>query len=213
MKVLRLEAGDQFNMGQVNGDWGVATINAIDEQAIMFQFEKRGERQPLHPVTLIVAQVRPICMKRILREAVSLGVEHIVVTGADTAERSYASAKMWSSAEYRAYLLDGAMQAGQTSIPSCTLVPSVDALLRLPQSWKSRILLDNVLKGRPLSQAEGLTAPVAIAVGPERGWSERERSLLLEQGFLAHTMGPRVLRTETACSAAIAVLLGRMGCI
>jgi RsmE family RNA methyltransferase len=152
-------------------------------------------------------------MKRILREAVSLGVEQILITGADTAERSYASAKLWSTGEFRAYLLNGAMQSGQTSVPSCSLFPSLDALLDSPHPWKSRILLDNVLDGGPLSQAQGIESPVVLAIGPERGWSERERSLFLKHGFMPHSLGERVLRTETACSAATAILLGRLGYI
>jgi len=49
-----------------------------------------------------------------------------------------------------------------------------------------------------------------VAVGPERGWSDRERLLFASHAFVSKTMGNRILRTETACSAALAILLGRM---
>jgi RsmE family RNA methyltransferase len=52
-----------------------------------------------------------------------------------------------------------------------------------------------------------------LAVGPERGWSARERQFLMDSGFRSYSLGKRVLRTETACSAGTAVLLGRMGLI
>ncbi|WP_422480294.1 RsmE family RNA methyltransferase [Pleomorphochaeta sp. DL1XJH-081] len=210
-KVLRLSPGDSFSMGKVNGDRGIATIDSMDETGIHYSFNRTAGVLALHPVTLLVAQVRPICMKRILREAVSLGVEELLVVGADTAERSYGSAKLWSTGEYEKYLLDGAMQAGQTALPRFSLLESIDDFLKRPQHWIHRILLDNVDHNPPLSKAEGLGAPVLLAVGPERGWSDRERTLFVDSGFMTRTLGGRILRTETACSAGLAVLLGRMG--
>ncbi|MGE0075960.1 MAG: 16S rRNA (uracil(1498)-N(3))-methyltransferase [Sphaerochaetaceae bacterium] len=210
-KVLRLQAGDSFSMGILNGPCGIATIEAMDSTGITFGWQPQESRSELHGVTLLVAQVRPICMKRILREAVSLGVAELLVVGADTAERSYADAKLWSTGEYRKYLLDGAMQSGQTGMPSFRLVESVGSALVESDRWKTRILMDNVLAGEPLPQMENPEAPLVVAVGPERGWTERERKLFLEHGFVPKSMGNRILRTETACSAALAIVLGRMG--
>lgn len=210
-KVLRLQVGDSFSMGIVNGPSGIATIEAMDSTGITFGWQQQERRSELHGVTLLVAQVRPICMKRILREAVSLGVAELLVVGADTAERSYADAKLWSTGEYRKYLLDGAMQSGQTGMASFRLVEHVGAALAESDKWKTRILMDNVMSGEPLSSLDNPETPLVVAVGPERGWSERERTLFLEHGFMPKSLGSRVLRTETACSAALAIVLGRMG--
>jgi RsmE family RNA methyltransferase len=210
-KVLRLQVGDSFSIGIVNGPCGIATIEAMDSTGITFGWQQQEARSKLHGVTLLVAQVRPICMKRILREAVSLGVDELLVVGADTAERSYADAKLWSTGEYRKYLLDGAMQSGQTGMPSFRLVEQVETALSDSDKWKTKILMDNVLSGEPLSLMEYPEAPVVVAVGPERGWTDRERSLFIEHGFIPKSMGKRILRTETACSAALAIVLGRMG--
>jgi RsmE family RNA methyltransferase len=209
-KILRLSQGDQFTMGVVNGFWGTATITAMDESHLIFSFEKQGEASPLAPVTLLVAQVRPICMKRILREAVSFGIERIVITGADTAERSYQSAKLWTTGEYASYMLDGAMQSGKTSMPSLVQVDSVDKALALDIPWQTKLVLDPVVQQNPLSRISSLQEPVVIAVGPERGWSQRERDLFHQKEFISCTMGSRILRTETACSAAIALTLGTL---
>jgi 16S rRNA (uracil1498-N3)-methyltransferase len=50
-----------------------------------------------------------------------------------------------------------------------------------------------------------------LAVGPEGGWSPRDRALLVGAGFVGLRLGPRVLRTETAGMAAITALQGRFG--
>ena len=52
---------------------------------------------------------------------------------------------------------------------------------------------------------------VAIAVGPERGWSARERALFLDSGYKSALLGSRILRTETAAVAGVALSLSRMG--
>ncbi|MGP1576836.1 MAG: RsmE family RNA methyltransferase [Treponema sp.] len=52
---------------------------------------------------------------------------------------------------------------------------------------------------------------VMLAIGSERGWSDRERCLFAAQGFTVYTMGTRILRTETATAAALAVCLANAG--
>ncbi|MDR2144262.1 MAG: 16S rRNA (uracil(1498)-N(3))-methyltransferase [Treponema sp.] len=83
------------------------------------------------------------------------------------------------------------------------------------------VAADNV---RPEGSFAGLEAPAAgheiaggfravLAVGPERGWSDRERELLEQAGFRRLSMGSRALRTETACTAAVILLMEKLGCL
>lgn len=209
-KVLHLGVGDKFRMGIVNGASGIATITAMDSSGIAYTWSFESNTSDLYKVTLLVAQIRPICMKRILREAVSLGVEQILVVGSDTGERSYAEAKLWSTGEYRKYLLDGAMQSGRTGLPVLQLERDLGKVLT-DSNWKTKIVLDTDPEAKPLAQITGVKEPVVLAIGPERGWSDRERALFLQHGFETRSFGNRILRTETACSSALAVLLGVMG--
>lgn len=211
VKVLHLVPGDQFLLGELQGRRGKATVVSVTPERVVFEWEPQEDAAALHPVTLLVAQVRPICMKRILREAVSLGVREIIVTGADTAERSYQDAKLWSTGEYRKYLLDGAMQSGYTGISELRFASRVENLKEDFSKMDNLVLLDNVLEGSSLADFSYAGGSVLLAVGPERGWSARERQVLVDSGFSSYSLGKRVLRTETACSAGTAVLLGRMG--
>jgi RsmE family RNA methyltransferase len=86
----------------------------------------------------------------------------------------------------------------------------MDIMGRLP-SGAVRIALDNYEGSMPLSQCEvaadpGSVPAVVLAVGPERGWSATERALLRGAGFFLAHLGSRVLRTETAVTAAVALL-------
>jgi RsmE family RNA methyltransferase len=212
-KILRLKEGECFLAGVKNGAKGTATVTESNKEGISFSFEPDLRYRPvLHPVTLLVAQVRPICMRRILREAVSLGVRRIILSGADTTEKSYAQANLYKSGEYRSVLVDGAMQSGETGISECLFSRSFDQAVGYLEDDLTRIVLDNVLPGEPLSGMEiDGGKPAVLAIGPERGFSDRERQLLVASGFVPATLGSRILRTETACSAGLAVLLGRMG--
>lgn len=231
LNILKLKEGDTFRMGIVNESEGTATIKDIGLDGIAVEYHVECKPK-LYPVTLLCAQVRPICMKRILREAVSLGVERIVLTGSDTGEKSYLSSNLYRTGEYKEYLLDGAMQSCHAGVPQVVFSNTVDGALKAlgiatdKSSLKDKtdfsvssysdghalIMLDNVVGAVPLSGVDlkGVESSV-LAIGPERGWSDRERGLFVEGGFAPMLIGSRVLRTETACSAGLAVLLSRMG--
>ncbi len=223
LRILHLGKGDSFLMGVLNGPSGRAVITGIDAGGIHIAWDPQPadsdgdyEAARLYPVTLMVAQVRPICMKRILREAASLGVGRIAVFGTDTGEKSYRSAKLWTEGRYREHLISGAEQAGGTGIPVVEIFDSLDeAIGKLPAGPQRdedvRISLDIIADTRHLAYIDlPQVAAYTLAIGPERGWSDRERRVLAEGGFAVAGLGSRILRTETACTGALAVLLSRV---
>ena len=209
-KVLHMGTGDSFHAGIVNSFEGKAKIIAMDEKGLSFEFIPEKDSSALHPLTLIVAQVRPICMKRILRETVSLGVGRLILPVSDLGEKSYTSSSLYTSGEYNSILLDGAMQSGKTGVPECILTRNVEeAIAEAGEGVK--LLLDNVIGASPLSSLDLRNKNVILAVGPERGWTERERNVFLSSGFSPVLLGDRILRTETAAVAGPAVALTKMG--
>ena len=213
LDVLRLKEGDGFRMGIINTSEGDAVLTAVTPEGIVVSYEPKTT-PVLYPVTLLCAQVRPICMKRILREAVSLGVGRIILCGSDTGEKSYLSSNLYKTGEYREYLLDGAMQSAHAGLPEVLFAEHANMAVRMVRENCSPdadlIMLDNVVGAVALSSAT-IGSSAVLAIGPERGWSDRERRLFADSGFRPMLLGSRVLRTETACSAGIAVLLSRMG--
>ena len=168
----------------------------------------------------------------LFRSAASLGVGRLIFTVTDTGERSYREANLWKGGEFREYLINGLQTAGGTVLPAVELCGGLREALAAAESAPgaaaaqartTRLVLDNVGSGRPLSQVNltgaddapgGLSAgprAAVLAVGSERGWSERERRLFREAGFESVSLGSRVLRTETACSIGAALALARMG--
>ncbi len=208
IRVLRLKVGDTFILGQVNSHVGTATITGITGEGVSYTYHKTREANPLYPVTLLVGQVRPISMKRILREATMLGVREVIISRCELAEKSYESAKIYTDRAYEEFLLDGAMIAGDVCIPHVEIVTDLRSVEY--SRYRHRFLLDNVIGSSPLSHVEA-DGETIIAVGPERGFSDTERALFIDHGFTVHSLGGRILRTETACPVALSLVLSRMG--
>ena len=208
-KILHMSVGDTFRAGIINGYEGSARIISSDEKGIAIEFTPSSDASDLYPLTLIVAQVRPICMRRILREAVSLGVEHIILPVSDLGEKSYLSASLYTKGEYKDILLDGAMQSGATGVSRVTITENAEEAIAIARG-DVHILLDNAVGAVPLSEENLEKRSVVLAIGPERGWSERERNLFIDNGYRPMLLGKRILRTETAAVAGAAIALARM---
>jgi len=205
VRVLRRKEGGRFDAGIVNGPRGKATVASIGPDGLALEFEPGGEPPPPDPVDLLIALPRPQTSRRILREATSLGVSSIRFFRSEKGEPGYAASALWSTREWRRHLLDGAAQAFDTRIPEVRHDAGLAGSIAAVSGPRLRIALDNYEAPRRLRAAQG-SLPVALAFGPERGWSDAERAVLREAGFeLAH-LGQRVLRTETAVVAAVAIV-------
>ncbi|HLF78443.1 MAG TPA: 16S rRNA (uracil(1498)-N(3))-methyltransferase [Dehalococcoidia bacterium] len=212
LKVLRLNPGDVFSAGLIDGPRGQATLVTITDDALTLSFVWGEEPPPLDPITLLIGLPRPQTARKILHEATSLGVEALHFVRTELGEASYASSVLWSSNEWRRHLIDGAQQA------FCTRLPRVvhsrwlsQALAKLPPE-SCRLALDNYEASIALSKVDA-KAPAVLAIGPERGWTDRERQSLRDAGFELVHLGRRILRTETACVAGITLLKARLGLI
>ncbi|MCF7949755.1 MAG: 16S rRNA (uracil(1498)-N(3))-methyltransferase, partial [Spirochaetia bacterium] len=195
-KVLKAQVGDCLKAGLLDGPRGNLCITAAEAEGYRVEWRESGPPVGLYPLTLLVGFVRPISVKRILREAASLGVERLVFAVTDSGERSYREANLWKTGEYRQYLINGLQTAGATVLPEVVLARGVGEALKDLESGESAgavperaaaetvdapicLVLDNVSEGRPLSKVDlsGCEAPAAngpdgrrvvLAVGSER---------------------------------------------
>jgi len=121
-----------------------------------------------------------------------------------------ARVRFGSGGEWRRHLIAGAAQAFDTRLPEMTHGLTLGAALAALPGNPIRIALDNYESPQPLS-CLAIDRPVALALGPERGWSTAERNLLRAHGFTFAHLGQRVLRTETAVVAAAALIKAKLG--
>ena len=226
-KILHKGVGDSFDAGIVNGAAGTAEILSVSHQGMEFRFVANGDGKPLHPVTMIIGFPRPIQLKRLLRDIASLGVSQVHLCGTELGEKSYLKATLSQPEELHAMLKDGSIQAKSTHVPqvfvhqnvaSCLDFVAGNTSIRVAGNDSIQVALDNIeptasLQGflsSKFSADEAKTAGVVAAIGSERGWTANERNLFRERGFTLCGMGERVLRTETAATTAVAIILSNM---
>lgn len=210
LNVLRRQPGDTFDAGLINGPRGKGTVVAIGADALTLTFAWGPAQPPAEPIVLLVGLPRPQTARDILRDATALGVGALHFFRAEKSEASYARSTLWSSGEWRRHLVTGAEQAFDTRLPEVTHGKTPTEVIAALAQPATRVALDNYESPQPLS-AIAVVSPVVLAFGPERGWSAAERTLLRTNGFAFAHLGARVLRSETAVIAALAVVRSKLG--
>ena len=205
LRVLGRREGDRFDAGIVNGPAGKGLLVGIGDEHLTIRLEAGRPPPPPDAVHLVVAVPRPQTARKILSEATSLGVASMRFFRSEKGERSYASSTLWTGGEWRRHLVDGAAQAFDTRIPEVTVHGGLGEALGALPAGCAGIALDNYEAPARLGAGQA-RRPVALAFGGERGWSAAERDLLRGGGFSLTHLGPRVLRTETAVVAALALV-------
>jgi len=212
LDVLHRREGDRFDAGLIDGPRGKGRLEKIAPATLTFSFAW-GEPPPsLDPIMLVIGLSRPQTARKILQEATALGVSALHFFTAEKAEPSYGRSTLWTSGEWRRHLVAGAEQAFCTRLPGLTHGLTLAAALEKTPPAATRLALDNYEAPAPLGQSQPLAdAPVVLALGSERGWSAAERDFLRAKNFSLVHLGSRVLRTETAVVAAVALVKARLG--
>lgn len=209
---LRRQPGDSFDAGLINGPRGKGTLTAITEDALLLSFTWGAPPPPLDDLRLIIGLPRPQTARDILRDATTLGAARLDFVATEKSERSYAQSSLWSRGEWRRHVIAGAGQAFDTRLPEVSHGrPLADVLAGVPAA-ANRLALDNYEAAAALSRTPlAPERPVALALGPERGWTAADRALLRAHGFTLVHLGSRVLRVETAVVAALTLVRAARG--
>ncbi len=212
LAVLRRGVGDTFDAGLVNGPRGKATLTAIDDTGLALSFTWGPPPDARPPLALIVGLPRPQTARDILRDATTLGATAIHFVRTEKSEPSYAQSTLWSSGEWRRHVLAGAEQAFDPAVPDVTFAHPLPAAVALFAATSTRLMLDNYEGAAALGSFHVMREkPVVLAIGAERGWSAAERTLLRNHEFAAVHLGTRVLRAESAVTAALAIVRAKLG--
>ncbi|MDR2494044.1 MAG: 16S rRNA (uracil(1498)-N(3))-methyltransferase [Spirochaetaceae bacterium] len=224
-RVLGKKPGDVFDAGVIGGNRGTGVIERFnDDRSLSYTLRLFDPPLPRVPLRIAVGFVRPVQLRRILRDMANLGIAALDLMGTELGEKSYQETTLFSGGGARAALLEGASQARDTRIPRLTRYPSVRSWLEA-RPWHEgagRAALDNVrpqgsfalsFPFTPFSAGSrtGAGEKLAVALGSERGWSDTERAALEEAGFRRLSLGSRALRTESACMAAAVVAMEKIG--
>lgn len=206
LRVLGARVGEVVRAGIVDGPLGELEIEDITDGAIGFCFAKSDTPPPeLEPIEVILGHPRPIVLRRMLRDLTALGVRRILVSHTDLGERSYYESRIWE--QPRAHLVDGAAQACTTRLPLLQRVNRLnDALAACADGTRIALHPDQSRCNSSWRLPKVIAPPVTIAIGSERGWTDSEIRQITAAGFSRVDLGARILRTETACTAAVSLV-------
>jgi RsmE family RNA methyltransferase len=215
LKTLHKRPGDFFDAGVLGGRLGTGKIEAVDSGGgLVYSLDLSVEPPPRLPIRMAVGFPRPIQTRRLLRDLSNLGLLAVDLVGTDLGEKSYRDTRLLADGGARAALVEGAVQARDTGLPALAVYPSLDEWLEGAAGGFAGALLvapDNVRPAGTMGDLPVRRRPAVLAVGPERGWSDRERGLLEKAGFARLSLGKRALRTETACVAAAVLAMEKIG--
>ncbi len=215
LRVLRLRTGDPVTLFNGDGLQYPARLTVDDPRTARVLIEDTASpvrESPLR-VVLLQAVARGEKMDWIIQKAVELGVARIVPLISERSEVRLDVARSEKRLEHwRAVAIAACEQCGRN------VVPEIDAPLAL--AARVAALADPESNARWMLHPGGttrvrdITPPATgmlVAIGPEGGFGERDLAILRAAGFLELTLGPRILRTETAGLAALAALQAAWG--
>jgi 16S rRNA (uracil1498-N3)-methyltransferase len=208
VRVLRLKAGDEVTVfngrgGEFHGLLQVSGAHA----RVQIERHVPTERESPLPITLVQAWITADKLDWVIEKAVELGVAGVVITpSARSVVRLDAKRRERRLRRLNEIAIAACCQSGRNVIPKIDGAPTLREALQLGRSAAGvGLLLD---PAAPVSIVEAARAApaIALAVGPEGGFDDAERTLATSFGYHAASIGPRILRTETAGLAALAAL-------
>ena len=186
---------------------GGGTVLELNADVVVLDVAFDREPPPPLPLTLVLALPRPKVLNRVIAASASLGIKRIYLINAWRVEKSYWSSPRVSEANLREQSVLGLEQARDTILPSIELRrlfrPFVeDELPAIAETTRRFVAHPAGALGMPRS----VETAVTLAIGPEGGFIQPEIDSLTRAGFEPASLGPRVLRVETA----LATLVGRL---
>ena len=213
---LRLQSGEVLTVTDDRGMRYRAEIAEVTSGALVARiFETTSAPAKTSP-SIILAQslLKGEKMDWVIQKATELGVDRIApILANHSVVRPRADRIEHQRARWQRIALEAAQQSERWAVPVIDDPATVTQLLSLSNSATAKFVLAERSHGSSLASAPlpGADGNVWLLIGPEGGWRNEELRQALEQGFVAVTLGPRILRADTAALAAITVLQSRCG--
>lgn len=213
LRVLRLGPGAPVTLFNGDGNDYPGTIEGARKQHCSVRVGAAVVNRSESPLSVVLLQgvARGEKMDLILQKACELGISAVQPLITERTEvRLDGERAARRQAHWLGVLRGAAEQCGRARVPDLAPLRTLaDALSALAPG--QRLLLSPQASGTLASREIDPTQPIQLLVGPEGGLGERDVQTALAAGFASASLGPRVLRTETAGIAALAVIQSRWG--
>jgi 16S rRNA (uracil1498-N3)-methyltransferase len=215
-RVLRAREGMEADVvagGRVFHAEVAAVKLAGEKSEVRFNLLTELEADPALPVTLALSIYKFDRMEWAIEKATELGVAAIAPMIAQRTEKRLAQAAEKRVERWRRIAHEAAKQARRSDVPAihepaplAMRVGAASDAARVVLAEQERTTTLRHALEELLASAQSETPAIEIAIGPEGGWAPSEEALFDANGWRAVSIGPRILRAESAAIAALAVV-------
>ncbi|MGA2325852.1 MAG: RsmE family RNA methyltransferase [Bryobacteraceae bacterium] len=207
-QVLRAEIGQRFELSD-NRSVYMAEVESLAKDRVSFRvLEELAVAPPPVRLTLLLALIKFDRFEWALEKATELGVETVLPVQAERSERGLDRAAAKRLDRWRKIVRQSSQQARRARLPE--VLPPAPLGEALAGASSYSCFLEERSDARPILAAlpsrRQLSDRVRLLVGPEGGWTDAERARVRQAGWTPVSLGPTILRTETAAIAALAVV-------
>jgi 16S rRNA (uracil1498-N3)-methyltransferase len=213
-RVLRAEPGQVFDVVAA-GFLHRAEITAVSQERVDFVLHEELESDAALPLHVYLAVFKFDHLEWAIEKATELGVAQVTPVLARRTEKHLAQAAVKRVERWRRIAHEASQQSRRTSVLEIADPVALKVALEREQA-PVRVLLSETEQAVTLPEilqraAAGGAQAYALAIGPEGGWTADEMALFTQNAWTPVTLGPRILRAETAAIAAIAIASSFLG--
>lgn len=204
-RVLRLEAGERVEAFDGAGSARGAVVEIPAPGRIrLCLLEAVSPREPSRRVSLAVALLDSDAFDLVVRDGCQLGASRFVPLLAARIRPGLAKGALRRLERWQRIAAEAAKQCGRAGIPEVDEPRRLEEIVAGASPTSPVAVLDPA--GAPFGSDDDGIGPITLVVGPEGGWTGEERRATEAAGILSWSLGPRILRAETAALAALARL-------
>lgn len=213
IRVLRAQPGTEYDIVAGDRVWH-GVIAGISGDAVRFNLIAEVQADPALPITLLLSIFKFDRLEWAIEKCTELGIERVVPVIARRSEKHLAQSAQNRIERWRRIARESAKQSRRSDIPAIDDVLPLKTAARQTCDSATQLLLAEQERSTTLRHAveeairdSGEEMPsIHIAVGPEGGWAAEEEALFDAEGWRSVSLGPRILRAETAAITATAVV-------
>jgi 16S rRNA (uracil1498-N3)-methyltransferase len=211
IRVLRAQPGMEFDIVAGGRVWH-GVVAAIAGDAVRFNLVAEVAADPALPVTLLLSVFKFDRMEWAIEKATELGAERIVPVIARRSEKHLAQSAAARAERWRRIAVEASQQARRSDVlhiddplPLKSAVRAENSGVRLVLAEQERSTTLHHALTEALSVSGDSVPDLRIAIGPEGGWTGDEEAMFDAENWRAVSLGPRILRAETAAITAMAI--------
>ena len=207
-RVLRAAAGERYELSDNQSAYLAEIAEARGDRVVFRILEPVASPEWPVRITLLASLIKFDRFEWMIEKATELGVEQIVPVEATRSDKGLCQASQKRAERWRRIAREASQQSRRVRVPE--ILPAVRFKVALAEPMDYRYFLEEAMAPsliRMLPAYRTRSGRVALFVGPEGGWTDDEREAANAAGWQPISLGPMILRSETAAAVAIGVIM------